>query len=296
MESSMDYLSEMALFAEVAEAKGFSKAAAKLGMPQSTLSRRVGELEKQLGLQLLNRTTRRVELTEAGLRYFERVKPIVEEVRRIHDELGGMLVRPHGVLRVSLPVDFSYEFLAPLLPEFAAQYPEIGLEMDVTPRKTDLIGEPFDLVIRTGEQPDSGYIATVLMHAERYLYASPSYLAKHGEPQTPQGLRTADCLRFQTASSWTLINTAGETAQTAAESPYAVNSMGMLARMAVHGLGVAFVPAMAAEKYETEGRLKRILPDWHGQSVPVYALTATRLLPAKTKCFIEFLRNRMKAT
>ena len=292
----MDYLSEMALFVEVAEAKGFSKAAAKLGMRQSTLSRRVGELEKQLGLQLLNRTTRRVELTEAGLRYFERVKPIVEEVRRIHDELGGMLVRPHGVLRVSLPVDFSYEFLAPLLPEFAAQYPEIGLEMDVTPRKADLIGEPFDLVIRTGEQPDSGYIATVLMHAERYLYASPSYLAKHGEPQTLQGLRTADCLRFQTASSWTLINTAGETAQTAAESPYAVNSMGMLARMAVHGLGVAFVPAMAAEKYETEGRLKRILPDWHGQSVPVYALTATRLLPAKTKCFIEFLRSRMKAT
>ena len=89
----MDYLSEMALFVEVAEAKGFSKAAAKLGMPQSTLSRRVGELEKQLGLQLLKRTTRRVDLTEAGLRYFERVKPIVEEVRRIHDELGGMLVR-----------------------------------------------------------------------------------------------------------------------------------------------------------------------------------------------------------
>ena len=292
----MDYLSEMALFVEVAEAKGFSKAAAKLGMPQSTLSRRVGELEKQLGLQLLNRTTRRVELTEAGLRYFERVKPIVEEVRRIHDELGGMLVRPHGVLRVSLPVDFSYEFLAPLLPKFAAQYPEIGLEMDVTPRKADLIGEPFDLVIRTGEQPDSSYIATVLMHAKRYLYASPSYLAKHGEPQTPYDLCAADCLRFQTASSWTLVNTMDETVQTTAESHYAVNSIGMLARMAVHGLGVAFIPAMAAEKYETEGRLKRILPDWHGQSVPVYALTATRLLPANTKCFIEFLRSRMKAT
>ena len=168
--------------------------------------------------------------------------------------------------------------------------------MDVTPRKVNLIGEPFDLVIRTGEQPDSGYIATLLMHAERYLYASPSYLAKHGEPQTPQGLRTADCLRFQTASSWSLINTAGETAQTAAESHYAVNSIGMLTRMAVHGLGVAFIPAMAAEKYETEGRLKRILPDWQVQAVPVYALTATRLLPAKTKCFIEFVRSRMKAT
>ena len=253
----MDYLNEMALFAEVAEAKGFSKAAAKLGMPQSTLSRRVGELEKQLGLQLLNRTTRRVELTEAGRRYFERVKPIMEEARRIHDELSGMLVRPYGVLRVSLPVDFSYEFLAPLLPEFAAQYPEIRLEMDVTPRKVDLIGEPFDLVIRAGEQPDSGYISTVLMHDERYLYASPSYLAKHGEPQTPQDLPAADCLRFQTASNWTLLNRTGETVLITAQSPYAVNSMGMLARMAAHGLGVA-----------------------------------TRLLPAKTKCFIAFLRSK----
>lgn len=227
----MDYLNEMALFAEVAEAKGFSKAAAKLGMPQSTLSRRVGELEKQLGLQLLNRTTRRVELTEAGRRYFERVKPIMEEARRIHDELSGMLVRPYGVLRVSLPVDFSYEFLAPLLPDFAAQYPEIKLEMDVTPRKVNLSGEPFDLVIRAGEQPDSGYISTVLMHDERYLYASPSYLAKHGEPQTPQDLPAADCLRFQTTSNWTLLNTAGETVLITAQSPYAVNSIGMLARM-----------------------------------------------------------------
>ena len=291
----MDYLNEMALFAEVAEAKGFSKAAAKLGMPQSTLSRRVGELEKQLGLQLLNRTTRRVELTEAGRRYFERVKPIMEEARRIHDELSGMLVRPYGVLRVSLPVDFSYEFLAPLLPDFAAQYPEIKLEMDVTPRKVNLSGEPFDLVIRAGEQPDSGYISTVLMHDERYLYASPSYLAKHGEPQTPQDLPAADCLRFQTASNWTLLNRAGETVLITAQSPYAVNSMGMLARMAAHGLGVAFIPAIMAEQYETSGHLKRILPDWKGQSVPIYALTATRLLPAKTKCFIAFLRSKTKA-
>lgn len=291
----MDYLNEMALFAEVAEAKGFSKAAAKLGMPQSTLSRRVSELEKQLGLQLLNRTTRRVELTEAGRRYFERVKPIMEEARRIHDELSGMLVRPYGVLRVSLPVDFSYEFLAPLLPDFAAQYPEIKLEMDVTPRKVNLIGEPFDLVIRAGEQPDSGYISTVLMHDERYLYASPSYLAKHGEPQTPQDLPAADCLRFQTTSNWTLLNTAGETVLITAQSPYAVNSIGMLARMAAHGLGVAFISAKMAAQYEASGRLKHILPDWKGQSIPIYALTATRLLPAKTKCFIAFLRSKMKA-
>ncbi|MDO4878953.1 MAG: LysR substrate-binding domain-containing protein [Neisseria sp.] len=283
----------MTLFVEVAEAQGFTKAAEKLGMPQSTLSRKIGELEKSLGLRLLNRSTRRVGLTEAGARYLERVRPIVEEARRIHDELGGMLRRPHGVLRVSLPVDFSYEFLAPLLPEFAAQYPEIGLEMDVTPRKADLIAEPFDLVIRAGEQPDSGYIATVLAHAERALYAAPGWLAGHGEPQAPQDLRPADCLRFPVQPVWHLADAAGGTAQTAAESPYAANSMGMLTRMAAHGLGVAFVPKMSAEKYEAQGRLKRILPDWQGQAVPVYALTATRLLPAKVKCFIEFVKSRM---
>ena len=133
------------------------------------------------------------------------------------------------------------------------------------------------------------------MHDERYLYASPSYLAKHGEPQTPQDLPAADCLRFQTTSNWTLLNTAGETVLITAQSPYAVNSIGMLARMAAHGLGVAFISAKMAAQYETSGRLKRILPNWKGQSVPIYALTATRLLPAKTKCFIAFLRSKTKA-
>ncbi|MBH5328222.1 LysR family transcriptional regulator [Eikenella sp. S3360] len=289
----MDYWNEMALFVEVAEAQGFTKAAAKLDMPQSTLSRKISELEKSLGLQLLSRSTRRVGLTEAGARYLERVRPIVEEARRIHDELGGMLLRPHGVLRVSLPVDFSYEFLAPLLPEFAAQYPEIGLEMDVTPRKADLVGEPFDLVIRAGEQPDSGYVATLLMKADFYLYAAPTFLDKHGVPPSPQEVNPAHCLRFPALPVWRLADAAGNTAEIAAQSPYAVNSMGMLTRMAAQGLGIALVPQMgAAAQYEAEGRLQRVLPGWSAPPVPVYAMTATRLLPAKVKCFIEFVKAR----
>lgn len=288
----MENIDDMVLFVEVARAKGFTKAAEKLGIPQSTLSRRMTDFEKSLGLQLLTRTTRKVELSEAGRYYFERVLPIVEEIRRVHDEMGGMRARPSGVLRVSLPVDFAYELLAPLLPEFAVQYPEISLEMDLTPRKVDLIGEPFDLVIRAGELADSGYIATPVMQVNTFLYAAPSYLAKHGMPQTPQDLNPAHCLRFSGMERWRLFNKTGQMQEIRAESRYAVNSVGMLQRMTEQGMGVALLADVIARTAEAEGRLQKILPDWQAPSSQITALTTTRLLPAKSKCFIEFLKAK----
>lgn len=120
-------------------------------------------------MPLLHRTTRKIELTESGHRYLQHALPLVEEARLIHAELHGQYALPGGVLRLSLPVDFAYTFLAPLLPQFAAQFPDIELELDVTPRRVDLIAEPFDLVVRAGELPDSGLIAHLLMHAPRQI-------------------------------------------------------------------------------------------------------------------------------
>lgn len=288
----MENIDDMLLFVEVARAKGFTKAAEKLGIPQSRLSRRLADFEKSLGLQLLTRTTRKVELTEAGRYYFDRALPIVEEIRRVHDEMSGMRARPSGVLRVSLPVDFAYELLAPLLPEFAAQYPEISLEMDLTPRKVDLIGEPFDLVIRAGELADSGYIATPVMKVNAFLYAAPSYLAKHGLPQNPQDLNPAHCLRFSGMDRWRLFDNTGQMQEIRAESRHAVNSIGMVQRMAEQGMGVALLADVIARTAEAEGRLQKILPDWQSQPSQITALTTTRLLPAKSKCFIEFLKAK----
>ena len=168
----MDYLNEMALFVEVAQANGFSRAAAKLGIPQSTLSRRIAALEDALGLRLFNRSTRRLELTGAGAYYLERALPIVAEARLLHGALDEMRETVRSALRVSLPVDMAYNMVAPLLPEFAARYLDLRVDFDVTPRKVELIGEPFDLAVRTGKLPDSDYIATPLAEFSGCLYAA----------------------------------------------------------------------------------------------------------------------------
>ena len=284
----MDYLSEMALFVEVANAMSFSRAAAKLAMPQSTLSRRISALERALGVPLLHRTTRKIELTESGRRYLQRAVPLVEEARLVHAELHGQYALPGGVLRLSLPVDFAYEFLAPLLPPFATQFPDIELELDVTPRRVDLIAEPFDLVVRAGKLPDSGLVAHLLMRVPRCLYAAPGYLAAQGAPQTPAELAAHRCLRFQEVTQWQLF--AGETTtEVAISGAYRANSLGLLQRLAVAGMGIALLPEIGVREDVAAARLQRVLPDWQASAVPVYALTASRLLPAKSRCFIDFL-------
>lgn len=285
----MDYLSEMPLFVEVAQALSFSRAAAKLAMPQSTLSRRISALEQALGMQLFNRSTRKIELTEAGRLYLQRAAPIVEEARRAHAELSGQYGEPSGMLRLSLPVDFAYEFLAPILPQFAAQYPDIQLEIDVTPRRVDLIGEPFDLVVRAGELADSGLVAHLLMQVPRHLYAAPAYLQTQGTPATPAALAAHRCLRFQGVNVWQLF--AGDAVQEVAiGGAYSANSIGLLQRLAVQGMGIALLPEIGVRGEVAAGKLLRVLPAWQASSAPVYALTATRLLPAKSRCFIDFLK------
>src|ERR1700752_4709304 len=150
----MEFLNDMALFVEVVKAKSFRRAAEATGVPNSTLSRRISSLEKAIGLRLLHRTTRKVELTEAGKIYFAGFKRIVDEARLAHEQLGEMLAQPSGVLRASLPVDFAVIYMAPLIVEFAERYPGITFDFDLTPRQVDLVSEPYDVAIRMG-QPES---------------------------------------------------------------------------------------------------------------------------------------------
>jgi DNA-binding transcriptional LysR family regulator len=263
-------------------------------MPNSTLSRRISGLEKAIGLRLLHRTTRKIELTEAGQLYYERCKRIVDEARLAHEQLGEMLARPSGLLRASLPVDFANVYLAPLIAEFAQQYPGISFDFDLTPRQVDLISEPVDVVIRMGEPPSSNLIARKLASLQRFLYASPQYLEVSGEPQSPLELTHHECLRLRGPSSdrWTLSGK-GETEQVDIGGRFELNSVGMLRRMASLDLGVTLLPDGIAAQDVAEGKLRRILPDWQGSPVSVYALTETRLLPAKTQRFIEFVRDKL---
>jgi DNA-binding transcriptional LysR family regulator len=291
---SVELLNDMALFVEVVKARGFRHAAEAIGMPNSTVSRRISALEKAIGLRLLHRTTRKIELTEAGQIYFERCKRIVDEAKLAHEQLGEMLAQPSGVLRASLPVDFANIYLAPLIAQFARLYPGISFDLDLTPRLVDLVSEPFDVAIRMGKPPDSNLIARLLANLPCYLYASPRYLEHSGEPGHPLDLGQHECLGFRTtkANAWTLHN-ADETVEVVVGGRFQLNSVGLTRRLASLDLGITILPEEIVAEDVAQGRLRRILPDWEGPPTPVYAMTETRLLPAKTQRFIEFLREHL---
>jgi DNA-binding transcriptional LysR family regulator len=292
----MDLLNDMALFVEVARAMSFRRAAEAMGIPNSTLSRRVSALEKAIGLRLMHRTTRRLELTEAGQIYYERCKRIVEEARLAHEQLGELLAQPSGVLRASLPVDFANSTLAPLIAEFALRHPGIRFEFDLTPRRVDLVSEPFDVAIRMGASEDSTLVARLLATLGTHLYASPAYLLRVGEPGQPADLGTHDGLSLKTAARtvWKLSRPGTDQAvEIDIGGRFQLNSVGLLRRLATLDLGIALLPDIVAAEDLAAGRLQRVLPDWQGPPTPVYAMTETRLLPAKTQRFIEFLRERL---
>lgn len=290
----MELLNDMALFVEVVNARSFRGAAAATGVPNSTLSRRVALLEKAIGLRLLHRTTRKVEPTEAGRLYHERCRRIVDEARIAHEQLGQMLAQPSGVLRVSLPVDFAMAYLAPLLVEFGQQYPGITFDLDLTPRRVDLVAEPFDVAIRVGPLPDSALIARQLARLSGHLYAAPAYLQRAGVPGHPAELARHECLCLPKANEWTLHH-GGERLRVKVRGRFTLNNVGLLKRLAVLGQGIAqLTPEMVTEDLAA-GRLQRVLPPWQSEPIAVHALTETRLLPAKTLRFLEFLQQRMAA-
>ena len=201
-------LNDIALFVEVAKRKNFSHAAEALNIPTSTLSRRVSELERSVGMRLLNRSTRKIDLTEAGAIYFERCRHIVEEARIAHDQLLDMAVQPKGRLRISLPTSLAQLFLPAVISEFREQHPDIECDFDLSMRPIDPISNPFDLILRFGQQPDSSLISRKIVLMAHQLYASPDYLARHGEPRVPADLSHHECLRptmREESSFWMLL-------------------------------------------------------------------------------------------
>lgn len=288
----MELLNDMALFVEVAHARSFRGASDATGVPNSTLSRRISALEKAVGLRLLHRTTRKVELTEAGQIYYERCRRIVDEARIAHEQLGEMLAQPSGMLRASLPVDFATIYMAPVVAEFARRYPGITFDFDLTPRRVDLVSEPFDVAIRMGELSSSNLIARQLAKLKVQAYASPGYLKVAGVPDEPSQLIQHECLGFAKAGTWEL-HRGKETVKVDVGGRFMVNSVGMFRRLATLDMGIVLLPTEIVAEDVAAGRLQRVLPEWEGKSTPVYALTETRLLPAKVQRFIEFLQERL---
>lgn len=291
-------LQGMELFVEVAKTRSFSRAAENLGVPKSTLSRQVAELERSVGLQLLARTTRKVELTAAGQMYFDRCQRIVAEAQVVHEELQNLLETPSGPLRVNLPADFGTEFLAESFVEFSQQYPDVDFYLDLaSPEHANRVFQACDVAIEIGQLPDSTQIARLLGMLPAHLYASPEYLDRHGRPQDPDDLMKHELLEFRVGHAgkitrWPLTN-GKDHLEITPGTRYSVNSVSMLRSLTALGAGISILAPLRGANNQQTRPLERVLPDWQAGPFPVYAVTDTRLLPAKTRIFIEFLMERL---
>lgn len=286
---SMDRLKNMPLFVEVARASSFRRAGEVLGIPHATVSRRIADLEREIGTPLFNRTTRRVELTDAGKLYFEYCDRIIRETQLAHDAMLHLQAEPSGLVRVSTTADFGVNFVAPILLDFLQHYPNVRVELDLTQQRVDLIAGSVDVAIRIGEPKEANLVARRLGPFERAYYAAPSYLRERGAPQTPQDLARHECLRMYN-TDWQVQPTSGGEIQTVAVTGRIVaNNLSVLRHLAVEGGGIFWTGVRMAEADVTNGKLVRVLPAWMHVSPNVYALTTTRLLPAKTRAFIDFL-------
>ena len=285
---------DLLLYARVVDERSFSRAADALGLPKSTVSRRVAALESQLGERLLLRTTRKLTVTDFGLSVLEHARHVGEDVAAAEALAHNLQAEPSGRLRVAMPSDLANVVLAPFLASFALQYPAISLELDLSARFVDLIGENFDVAIRMGALGDDGSLAARKIAVFSVgLYAAPSYLQRRGIPTEPEALMEHDALRVLSRSGdampWVL--TRGEERWDGIPPGRATaNSPEVLMRMALGGAGITVVNDHFATHYLQSGELVQVLPDWRLPPVDAWAVfPGRRLMPARTRVFIDGL-------
>jgi DNA-binding transcriptional LysR family regulator len=286
---------DLLLFARVAEAGSFSRAAERVGLPKSTVSRRIAALEDRLGERLMIRTTRRLAITDFGMQLLEHARQVAAEVDAVQALSEFRQARPSGRLRVSMPSDFATLLLTDMLAAFAALHPAVTLELDLSPRRVDLLGEGFDLAVRMGTLPDDSLLAARrLADFPAGLYAAPAYLAEHGAPATPDELaqHAALCLlsRSGERAGWTLVR-GTERWEGLPPGRIGANSPDLLIGLARAGAGIAAVPDYFTVGDVQAGRLRRVLPDWQVPAHPAWIVfPGRRLMPAKTRAFIDMLQ------
>jgi DNA-binding transcriptional LysR family regulator len=293
----MDHLRDLALFVAVAEAKSFTKAAAQLGVPTSTLSRRIADLEASMQLKLLVRSTRQVELTEAGALYLSLGEGIVAAAREAHQQVRGLAERPQGTLRMSVEAEIGPRLVAPVLADYLQRYPDVRIDLDLSPRRVDLLAEGFNLALRIGRLPDSGLTVRRLAMLTASLYAAPSYLARRGTPNHPADLLGHDrihLLHKGDRGEWRLMQ--GDAAiEVPSDSVVCANNMTMIRHLARLGVGIAVIDDLMASEDVARGLLRTVLPGWTLEPMPISILTPTRLLAAKTRAFVDLLAQRVTA-
>ena len=293
-EATMD-LNEMIVFARVVQTGSFSGAGRALDMPKSTVSRKVAELEERLGSRLLQRTTRKMNLTDVGRTYYKHCARILAEIQEAETSVSDMQAKPHGLLRISAPTNFG--FLGPITSAYLKEHAEVQVEVVCTDRVVDLIEEGFDAAIRVGRLADSSLISRSLGQARDVLVAGPGYLERRGQPESPEELNAHECLLYgsrEPRGVWELRSDAGTRTVSLRSRLVVVNDLDLLHEAALTGLGIALLPAHRCVDDLRSGRLQRILPQWCTPPTPIQAVyPSTRHLSPKLKAFLDTLQAQL---
>jgi len=286
----------MQVFARVVEAGSFAKAAERLGLSTSATSRQVAQLEGQLQTRLLNRTTRRVSLTESGRAFYERSVQLLADLAEAEEEASSAAVVPRGTIRLTTSVNFGVRHVAPAIADFLARHGDVRFDVALSDRVVDLVEEGFDLAIRIGAPGADNLVARKLGETRLVPCASPKYLAEHGAPTTPEELARHNCFTYEYVSPrhvWRFRDRSGTERAVRVSGRLHSNNGDLLAEVAVRGGGIVFEPAFIVGPEVRAGRLVPLLQEFEPLPVPIFALYPSRKhLSAKVRRFVEFLAER----
>ncbi len=289
----MDRFDEMRAFVRVVEAGGISAAAEQLGMAKSAVSRRLAELENRLDVQLLQRTTRRMHLTDAGQEFYQRCVAILDELESAEQGLMKSRHTLEGRLRINAPLTLGLRHLMPLLEGFMAEHPALQLDVDLDDHRVDLIEEGVDVVLRVGQLEDSSLIARPLCPVPLLFCASPGYLERHGTPRTPADLNGHEVISYSLASEARQWVIGGERLRPRVRMR--ANNGDLMLQAAEAGLGIARLPTFIIHRSLAEGRLCSVLDGYAPEPEQLFALYASRRhLPRRVRAFLDFLAQRLE--
>lgn len=291
-------LNELNIFVKVVESGSFTKAALSLDMPKSTVSSKISDLESRLGVSLIKRTTRKLNITPEGRRFFERCQKSLEELKLAAEELNSETLKPHGLLRVTAPIELGSVVLPLVIEKYRKSFPEVNFEVYLSDRRVDLVAEGFDVAIRAGELKDSSLMAKKLGEVFFAPIASPSYLKQRKTPLIPKDLEDHDLIQMGVSggTQWELFNGKKRTVVSKSKG-LIINEFNAAKTMVMNGLGIALLPSFLCAPEVRSGKLVRLLPEWRSLMHPVHVLYASHKQQSiKISQFIEIGGDIIKSS
>ena len=290
-------LNRVSAFVRVVQDGSFTAAARALGLPKSSVSRSVAQLEHDLGIRLLHRTTRQIHLTDAGAAYFERVSQALGDIGEATSAASDTQSELSGVVRLTAPVDIGVWSLAPIIRRFVRKHPRIRVEVSLTGRVVDLVAEGFDLAVRAGPLRDSSLIARRVGELQSVAYASPKYLARRGVPHELKDLGDHECVLFRSTSgtaTWELRHGDGTVASVGVTGLVASDDLSFVRKAVLAGLGIGLLPTFLCGRAEARGKLVRVLRDWSLNGAVLHvAYPSARLVPQRVVVLREHLLSEL---